>query len=69
MNDNLKNLYNTLLNNGYAPPSFEQFEKDMKDESNLRGVYSTLQKEGYTPPSFDQFKKDMGYVADRKSVV
>ena len=62
MNDNLKNLYNTLLNNGYAPPSFEQFEKDMQDEKNLRGVYSTLQKEGFTPPSFDQFKKDMGYV-------
>lgn len=63
MNDNLKNLYNTLVSCGYNPPAFDQFAKDMQDEKNLRGVYSTLQKEGYTPPSFDTFKSDMGYVA------
>ena len=60
MNENLKNLYNTLVSNGYNPPAFDQFAKDMQDEKNLRGVYSTLQKEGYTPPAFDTFKSDMG---------
>ena len=60
MNENLKNLYNTLVSNGYNPPAFDQFVKDMQDEKNLRGVYSTLQKEGYTPPAFDTFKSDMG---------
>ena len=59
MNENLKNLYNTLVSNGYNPPAFDQFAKDMQDEKNLRGVYSTLQKEGYTPPAFDTFKSDM----------
>ena len=62
-NDNLKNLYNTLISNGYNPPAFDQFVQDMQDENNLRGVYSTLQKEGYKPPKFDTFKSDMGYVA------
>lgn len=60
-NDNLKNLYKTLQDNGYNPPAYEQFAKDMEDENNLRGVYSTLQKEGYTPPAFDDFKRDMGF--------
>ena len=60
MNENLKNLYNTLVSNGYNPPAFDQFAKDMQNEKNLRGVYSTLQKEGYTPPAFDTFKSDMG---------
>ncbi len=63
MNENLRNLYNTLISNGYNPPAFEQFVQDMQDENNLRGVYNTLQKEGYKPPKFDTFKTDMGYVS------
>ena len=61
MNDNLKNLYNTLVKSGYNPPAFDQFVKDMQDEKNLQGVYSTLKKEGYTPPSFERFRIDMGF--------
>ena len=60
-NENLKNLYNTLQKEGYTPPAFEQFAKDMEDDGNLRGVYSTLQNEGYTPPDYDTFRNDMGF--------
>lgn len=59
-NENLKSLYNTLQKEGYTPPVFEQFAKDMEDDGNLRGVYSTLQNEGYTPPDYDTFRSDMG---------
>ncbi|MCM1142188.1 MAG: hypothetical protein NC453_26760, partial [Muribaculum sp.] len=62
-NDNLRNLWNTLKSNGYNPPEFDQFVKDMADEANLRKVHSTLQSEGYTPPAFDTFKADMGITA------
>ena len=64
-NENLKNLYNTLQKEGYTPPAFEQFAKDMEDDNNLRGVYSTLQNEGYTPPDYDTFKRDMGFGNDK----
>ena len=60
-NENLKSLYNTLQKEGYTPPAFEQFAKDMEDDGNLRGVYSTLQNEGYTPPDYDTFRSDMGF--------
>ena len=60
-NENLKSLYNTLQKEGYTPPVFEQFAKDMEDDGNLRGVYSTLQNEGYTPPDYDTFRSDMGF--------
>ncbi len=60
-NENLKSLYNTLQKEGYTPPVFEQFAKDMEDDDNLRGVYSTLQNEGYTPPDYDTFRSDMGF--------
>ena len=60
-NDNLRRLYNTLLREGYTPPAFEQFAKDMEDEENLRRVHTTLQSEGYTPPKFETFKTDMGF--------
>ena len=62
-NDNLRNLYNTLIINGYNPPEFNKFLQDMEDENNLRDVYSTLKKEGYTPPKYETFKSDMGYVS------
>ena len=61
-NDNLKSLHKTLQNSGYNPPSYEEFENDMKDENNLHGVWETLKSEGYTPPEFDVFKQDMGFV-------
>ena len=63
--DNLKRVHQTLIDNGYNPPAYEQFAKDMEDENNLRGVYSTLQKEGYTPPEFDVFKSDMGFASQQ----
>ena len=64
-NENLKSLYNTLQKEGYTPPAFEQFAKDMEDDGNLRGVYSTLQNEGYTPPDYDTFRSDMGFGNDK----
>ena len=64
-NENLKSLYNTLQKEGYTPPAFEQFAKDMEDDGNLRGVYSTLQNEGYTPPDYDTFRNDMGFGNDK----
>ena len=60
-NNNLQSLYKTLKKEGYNPPTYDVFAKDMENEDNLRGVYSTLQKEGYTPPAFDVFKSDMGF--------
>ena len=62
-NDNLKGLHGTLIKEGYNPPEYEQFAKDMEDETNLQGVYETLKREGYTPPSYDIFKEDMGFAA------
>lgn len=59
--ENLKSLHTTLVNEGYTPPAFEQFAKDMEDEKNLQGVYQTLKNEGYTPPAYEQFKADMGW--------
>lgn len=56
---NLQGVYNTLKNEGYTPPSYEEFVKDMSDDSNLRGVYETLKENGYEPPEFDVFKTDM----------
>ena len=60
-NDNLRRVHKTLLDNGYTPPTYEEFENDMQDDNNLRGVYETLKKEGYTPPEYEQFKSDMGF--------
>lgn len=60
-NDNLKGLHGTLIKEGYNPPEYEQFAKDMEDDVNLQGVYETLKKEGYTPPEYDVFKSDMGF--------
>ena len=56
---NLKGVYETLKKEGYTPPAFDEFVKDMQDDKNLRGVHSTLTKSGYTPPSYEQFKIDM----------
>lgn len=56
---NLKGVYETLKREGYTPPAFDEFVKDMQDDENLRGVHSTLTKSGYTPPSYEQFKIDM----------
>ncbi len=58
---NLQDVYNTLKKEGYTPPEYDVFEKDMENDSNLRGVYESLKKEGYTPPEYDVFKKDMGF--------
>lgn len=60
-NDNLRRVHKTLLDNGYTPPTYEEFENDMQDDNNLRGVYETLKKEGYTPPEYEQFRFDMGF--------
>ena len=56
---NLQDVYNTLKNEGYTPPVFEDFCKDMENDSNLQDVHNTLKQIGYTPPDFDIFKKDM----------
>lgn len=60
-NDNLKSVHRTLISEGYTPPEYEQFAKDMEDDNNLQRVYKTLQKEGYTPPEYETFRKDMGF--------
>ena len=60
-NDNLKGLYETLKREGYEPPVYEQFEKDMQDEKNLQGAYQTLKNEGYEPPAYETFRSDMGF--------
>ncbi len=56
---NLQSLYNTLKKEGYNPPEFSQFAKDIRNESNLQRVHDTLLKEGYTPPEFSRFKTDI----------
>ena len=56
---NLQGVYNTLKKEGYTPPEYEQFVKEMQDDNNLQGVYNTLKKEGYTPPEYEQFRTDM----------
>lgn len=63
-NDNLKGLYETLKREGYEPPVYEQFEKDMQDEKNLQGAYQTLKNEGYEPPAYKTFRSDMGFGGD-----
>lgn len=56
---NLKGVYETLKKEGYTPPAFDEFVKDMQDDKNLQGVHASLKKSGYTPPEYDQFKIDM----------
>ena len=56
---NLQGIYNTLKKEGYNPPLYDVFVKDMQDDNNLQGVRNTLVKHGYTPPEFDEFKADM----------
>lgn len=57
--DNLKSLYATLQREGYTPPEYETFVKDMENDANLQEVHNTLKQEGYTPPAFDVFKTDL----------
>lgn len=56
---NLQGIYNTLKKEGYNPPAYDVFVKDMQDDNNLQGVRNTLVKHGYTPPEFAEFKADM----------
>lgn len=56
---NIKGVYNTLKKEGYNPPEYDTFRKDMQDDKNLQGVYNSLKKEGYTPPEYKVFKQDM----------
>ncbi|MDE5688650.1 MAG: methyltransferase domain-containing protein [Paramuribaculum sp.] len=56
---NLQGVYNTLKKEGYNPPAYDEFVKDMQDDKNLQGVRNTLVKHGYTPPEFSEFKSDM----------
>lgn len=56
---NLQGIYNTLKQEGYNPPAYEEFVNDMQDDNNLQGVHATLKKCGYTPPEFNEFKTDM----------
>lgn len=56
---NLHGIYETLKREGYTPPEYEEFARDMEDDENLRGVHRTLIREGYTPPEYDEFRRDM----------
>lgn len=56
---NLQGLYNTLKQEGYNPPAYNEFVNDMRDDKNLQGVRNTLIENGYTPPEFSRFKADM----------
>lgn len=56
---NLQGIYSTLKKEGYNPPEYDVFVKDMQDDKNLQGVRNTLVKHGYTPPEFAEFKADM----------
>ena len=57
--NNLQGIYNTLKQEGYNPPAYEDFVNDMTNDSNLHDVHNTLKKHGYEPPEFDVFKSDM----------
>lgn len=56
---NLRGIYNTLKKEGYTPPEYETFVKDMREDKNLQGVRNTLVRHGYNPPEFAEFKADM----------
>ncbi len=56
---NLQGIYGTLKKEGYNPPEYDVFVKDMQDDKNLQSVRNTLVKHGYTPPEFAEFKADM----------
>lgn len=67
-NDNLRAIYNIIKTENYTPPIFEEFVKDMQEESNLRSVYATLKKEGYIVPPVEVFIEDMGYNTEQPSI-
>jgi hypothetical protein len=57
--DNLKHLHNELIQDGYEVPEYDQFKKDMSNESNLLKVYNHLINDGYDLPAFSAFKFKM----------
>jgi len=57
--ENLKKLYQTLSNDNFDLPSYEQFALDMQDDSKRNRLYSNIKSE-YDLPDFETFTNDMG---------
>ena len=57
--ENLKKLYQTLTNDNYDLPSYDQFRIDMQDDSKRTRLYNNIQGD-YELPDFETFTSDMG---------
>jgi hypothetical protein len=57
--ENLKKLYQTLSNDNFDLPSYEQFATDMQDDGKRTRLYGNI-KSDYDLPDFDTFTNDMG---------
>lgn len=58
-NDNRYKLWQTISKE-YDLPDYNQFSKDMEDETKRKSLHDAVSAE-YDLPDFDQFSKDMGY--------
>lgn len=66
MPDNLKNLYNSLVRDEYAMPSYDEFAADMQDATKRSRLYENISGE-YNLPDYSQFEVDLGFAKKKES--
>ena len=55
VNDNLRVLYNTLLEDNYDMPNHEQFLIDIQDTNKRHELHTNMIKDGYMLPEYNDF--------------
>lgn len=61
-NDNTRFLYNTLVEDNYDMPNYEQFLIDIQDTIKQRELHTNMGKDGYMLPEFEVFIANLGLV-------
>ena len=54
-NDNLRVLYNTLVEDNYDVPNYEQFIIDIQDTNKKHELHTNMIKDGYILPEYNEF--------------
>lgn len=61
-NDNTRFLYNTLVEDNYDMPNYEQFLIDIQDTIKQRELHTNMGKDGYMLPRFEFFIANLGLI-------
>lgn len=64
-NDNLRVLYNTLVEDNYDVPNYEQFVIDIQDTNKRHELHTNMIKDGYILPEYNEFVANLGFEAKR----